>query len=103
MTDYQKIKAKIDGLERPTYRRVVKETQESLLLACLLWQRNIEFVFKTETLMCVRVYDRGKISAEFSWSRELVGVVIQDNMMELYQDGNGFVRINLENGVLFAK
>ncbi|TSC80161.1 MAG: hypothetical protein G01um101429_205 [Parcubacteria group bacterium Gr01-1014_29] len=100
MTDFEKIKAKIDSLEEPTYRRVVKETQESLLLACLLWQRNIEFVFKTATLLYIRVFDRGKMSAEFKWSGQLVGVMIQNDIMELYQDSDGFARIDLENGIL---
>lgn len=103
-TDFQKIMEVMESVGNSHYKRVIGLVADTtIVLDCSLWRRNIEFHFETGKLKYVRVADRGCLCAQVEWSGILVGAMFKDEYLHLYQDGNGYMRIHLEKGELYAK
>ena len=103
-TDYQKILDAVEAMEKSTYKRVIDVKSEShIMFASLLWLRTFIFIFNSGKLCYVQVNDRRSVCAKIEWSGELVGARSEGDKLCLYQNGNGYVCVNFNEGSIFAK
>ncbi|TSC71071.1 MAG: hypothetical protein G01um101470_750, partial [Parcubacteria group bacterium Gr01-1014_70] len=65
---------------------------------------SIDFLFYSGKLLYVKIMEGRRLCAKVEWSGILAGATFSDDCLHLYQqNGDGYIKIHLDKGVIFAK